>query len=411
MSENAGVLSGIRVVEIGKWLAGPVTGGVLADWGAEVVKIEPVDGDPMRRLYRTMSGSREEKCPPFDMFNRGKRSLAIDVNADGGAAVLDRVIATADVFLTNLRPSFLTRVGLGAEQLTKRFPRLVYASLSGYGPVGPDKDAPGFDVAAFTARSGIAERMQPPGGAPMSLPGGMGDVVTGMALVAGISGALFARERTGRGQIVTTSLLRTGIFSIGMDVSARVGLGRVASVKTRETNTNPLLNCYAAGDGSWFWLMGAESEKHWPRIVDCMSDPSLATDERFATPRGRRRNAPALVARLDELFRTRSRPEWGEMFDRHDVWWTPLNTVDDLPDDPQVLACGALGPGTDPDATAGDVRVVASPVDFSASPISLGARGPAVGSDTAALLEEVGLSAAEIAELRRAGVVAVPGKS
>jgi len=404
-SGAGGLLSGVRVVEMGMWLAGPVAGGVLADWGAEVVKIEPLGGDPMRRLYTTMSGSREDKCPPFDMFNRGKRSLAIDVNADGSAAVLEQVIASADVFLTNMRPAFLARVGLDAERLTARYPRLVYASLTGYGPAGPDKDAPGFDVAAFAARSGIGERMQPPGGPPTSLPGGMGDVVSGMSLVAGICGALFGRERTGRGQLVTTSLLRSGIFSIGMDVSARVGLGRVASVKTRQSTSNPLMNSYPAGDGSWFWLMGAESDKQWPRIVACLGDQGLATDERFATPRDRRRNAAALVARLDEIFLTRGRSEWAERFEEHDVWWSPLTAVDDLVTDPQVLASGALGPGTDADATPEDVRVVASPVDFSTAPISLPARGPLVGADTVAVLSGLGFSAKEIASLEKAGVL------
>jgi crotonobetainyl-CoA:carnitine CoA-transferase CaiB-like acyl-CoA transferase len=371
-----------------------------------VIKVEPLTGDPMRRLYRTMSGSREDKCPPFDMFNRGKRSLAMNINAEGSAAVLDRVIASADVFLTNMRPSFLTRVGLDADQLLERYPRIVYASLSGYGPVGPDKDAPGFDVAAFTARSGIGERMQPPGGAPTSLPGGMGDVVSGMSLVAGICGALLARERTGRGQIVTTSLLRSGVFSIGMDVSARVGLGRVATVKTRENVSNPLMNCYPTGDGSWFWLMGAESEKHWPRIVESVNDASLADDERFASPRERRRNAPELVARLDAIFRTRPRAEWGQIFDEHDVWWTPLNAVNDLLDDPQLLASGALGPGTDEGDESDEVRVIASPVDFSAAPIGLPVRGPEIGADTVGILDELAFEAEDIAALAKAGIVA-----
>ncbi len=395
-----GVLDGVRVVEMGMWVAGPAAGGALADWGADVVKVEPLGGDPMRQLYGRLSGSQEAQCPPFDMFNRGKRSLAIDMNAEGSNAVLDRVIEHADVFLTNMRAGFLDRLGFGAEQLTARYPRLVYASLTGYGPVGPDKDAPGFDVAAFTARSGIGERLQAPGAAPLPLPGGMGDVVSGMSLVAGIVGALFQRERTGTGQVVTTSLLRSGIYSIGMDVSARVGLGRVASVKTRETTPNPLMNCYPTRDGKWFWLIGAESDRHWPRLLACLGDESLVADTRFTSPRDRRRNGPALVAILDELFRNRTRDEWSTAFEAHDVWWAPLNAVDDLLADAQVWASGAFGPEG---ADAGPV--VATPVDFSAEPIRLSPLGPEVGADTAAVLGEAGISPAGIAALEGAGII------
>ena len=420
-----GVLNGVRVVELGMWLAGPVAAGVMADWGADVVKVEPLGGDPMRELYGRLSGSKVEGCPPFDTFNRGKRSLALDINTEEGRDALERVLDQADVFLTNMRASFLRRVGLDADAVLGRHPGIVYATLSGYGPSGPDKDAPGFDVAAFTARSGIGERMQPAGAAPMSLPGGMGDVVSGMSLVAGVVGALFQRERTGRGQVVSTSLLRCGIFSIGMDVSARVGLGRVAPVKTREQAPNPLMNCYAASDGSWFWLMGAESERHWPRLVACLDDEALSTDERFGSARDRRRNGPELVAILDGIFARRTRDEWSEAFAEHDVWWAPVNAVDDLLADQQVIASGAFGPisagvggmgvggmGVG-GMSAGEVRmaeqveepVVASPVDFSADPIRLPRSGPVLGADTAAVLAEAGLDRGTIDALAAAGVI------
>lgn len=391
------MLDGVRVIEVGMWLAGPVAGGLLADWGADVVKIEPVHGDPMRRLYGTLSGSNEKRCPPFDTFNRGKRSVAIDLGADGAASAMDTVISSADVFVTNLRPTFLARVGLGADDLTRRHPRLVYASLTGYGSAGPDKDAPGFDVAAFTARSGIGERMQRQDADPPPLPGGMGDVITGMTMVGGIVGALFARERTGRGQIVTSSLLRTGIFSIGMDVSALLGLGRVANVKDRSHVPNPLMNTYRAGDGKWFWLIGAESDRHWPALRGCLGADELS-DERFATPRDRRRNAPDLVAALDTIFATHSRAEWADRFEHAEVWWTPVNAVADLPEDPQVIASGALGTPGKP--------LLASPIEFADHPLDPDTAGPPVGSDTVAILTECGVAADEIDSLRASGAIA-----
>ena len=158
-----GLLSGIRVVEMGLWVAGPSAGGILADWGADVIKLETPRGDPMRKLYQALSGSQETRCPPFDLHNRGKRSVIVDVNQPAGGELTKKIIGTADVFLTNMRPQYLKRVGLHHEQLLAADPKLVYGSLTGYGLDGPDQDAPGYDLAAFTARSGVSWRSTPPG--------------------------------------------------------------------------------------------------------------------------------------------------------------------------------------------------------------------------------------------------------
>jgi crotonobetainyl-CoA:carnitine CoA-transferase CaiB-like acyl-CoA transferase len=402
------LLNGIRVVEMGLWVAGPAAGGILADWGAEVVKIEMLKGDPMRKLFGALSGSREERCPPFDLYNRGKQSIALDVNHPEGMALAQQLIATADVFVTNMRPQFLQRAGLDHATLLAKHPRLVYASLTAYGLKGPDRDAPGFDMAAFSGRSGLADRATAPGAAPPILPGGMGDNVTAIAIVAGIMGALFHRERSGQGQLVSTSLLRTGIYSIGMDVSTRVGLGRIAPPPPRTKPQNPLMNPYCAGDGKWFWLVGAESERHWPGIVEALGDPALAADERFATPRERRRNAEALVAAIDALAARHTRAEWAAIFRSGDVWWAPINSVDDLLQDPQVLASGALVnvPVAAGQAAPDGFNGVATPVDFSATPAGPAGPPPGVGADADALLKSLGLSDAELARLRGAGVLA-----
>ena len=401
------LLKGIRVVELGLWVAGPAAGGILADWGAEVVKIEMPKGDPMRKLFGALSGSKEERCPPFDLYNRGKKSIALDVNHPDGIALVQRLVATADVFVTNMRPQFLQRAGLDHATLLARHPRLVYASLTAYGLEGPDRDAPGYDMAAFSGRSGIADRATPPGAAPPILPGGMGDNVTAIATVAGIMGALFHRERSGQGQLVATSLLRTGIYSIGMDVATRVGLGRIAPTLPRTRPQNPLMNLYRAGDGLWFWLVGAESERHWPGIATALGAPELIADARFATPRDRRRNGEALVAEFDRLLGQRSRAEWAEIFRRDDVWWAPINSVDDLLTDPQVLASGAfvhvpMAGGALPDAVNG----VATPIDFGLTPAGPAGAPPDIGADADALLEGLGVSRDEVARLRGAGVIA-----
>jgi crotonobetainyl-CoA:carnitine CoA-transferase CaiB-like acyl-CoA transferase len=402
------LLEGIRVVDMGLWVAGPASAGILADWGADVVKLEMLGGDPMRKLFGALSGSKESRCPPFDLYNRGKKSIALDVNQPDGEALAQRLIASADVFITNMRPQFLQRVGLDHAALLAKHPRLVYASLTAYGLEGPDRDAPGYDMAAFSGRSGVADRATPPGAAPPMLPGGMGDNVTAMALVGGIMAALFHRERTGDGQLVSTSLLRTGIYSIGMDVSTRVGLGRIAPAVPRTKPQNPLMNLYRAGDGKWFWLVGAESERHWPGIVQSLGEPALLTDERFVTPRERRRNAEALVARIDEILAGKSRSEWAQVFGQHDVWWAPVNSVDEVLQDPQALAAGAFVnvPVHEGETAPATFNGVATPIDFSATPVGPAGPPPRVGADADSLLEALGIGREEIARLRSAGVLA-----
>ena len=388
-------------------MAGPAAGGILADWGAEVVKIEMPKGDPMRKLFGALSGSKEDRCPPFDLYNRGKKSIALDVNHPDGMALVQRLVATADVFISNMRPQFLERIGLDHATLLAKYPRLIYASLTAYGLDGPDRDAPGFDMAAYSGRSGLADRATPPGASPPVLPGGMGDNVTAITMVSGIMGALFHRERTGLGQMVSTSLLRTGIYSIGMDVATRVGLDRIAPAPSRSKPQNPLMNSYCASDGKWFWLVGAESERHWPGIVNALGGPELLIDERFLTPRERRRNAEVLVLAIDALTARHTRAEWADIFRQHEVWWAPINSVDDLLADPQVLACGAFVnvPVKEGQATPERFNGVATPVDFSATPVSLSGPPPGVSADADALLRELGVAADELERLRATAVL------
>jgi crotonobetainyl-CoA:carnitine CoA-transferase CaiB-like acyl-CoA transferase len=402
------LLSGIRVIELGLWVAGPAAAGILADWGAEVIKIEMPSGDPMRRLFGALSGSREERCPPFDLYNRGKRSIALDINTVEGVDLVRRLISSADVFLTNMRPQFLQRVGLDSATLLAARPDLIYASLTAYGLEGPDRDAPGYDMAAFSGRSGIAERATPQGAAPPILPGGIGDNVSALSLVAGIAGALFHRERTGQGQLVSTSLLRNGVYGIGMDVSTRLGLGRIAPAQSRLKPQNPLMNVYQAQDDRWFWLIGAESERHWPGILAATGLEDLAVDTRFATPRDRRRHGTELVAIFDQTFASKPRDDWGRIFVEHDVWWAPVQSVDELVCDPQAIASGAFVsvPAVDGDAYAEVFNSVATPIDFSATPAAPAGPPPAIGADTEALLDSLGVDRGVRERLRQAGVLA-----
>ena len=401
------LLKGIRVVELGLWVAGPAAGGIMADWGAEVVKIEMPKGDPMRKLFGALSGSKEDRCPPFDLYNRGKKSVALDINHPDGIALVQQLVATADVFVSNMRPQFLERIGLDHTTLLAKHPHLIYASLTAYGLEGPDRDAPGYDMAAFSGRSGLAERATPAGASPPVLPGGLGDNVTAITMVSGIMAALFHRERTGQGQMVSTSLLRTGIYSIGMDVSTRVGLGRIGAAPSRTKPQNPLMNSYCASDGKWFWIVGAESERHWPGIVTALGDSTLLTDERFTTPRERRRNSQALVLAIDVLTARHTREEWSVIFKTHDVWWAPINSIDDVIEDAQALACGAFVkvPVHKGEDAPKSFNGVATPIDFSLTPVGPAGPPPRVSADTDALLAELGLDEAKVQRLRDLGVL------
>src|SRR5262245_4981308 len=195
----SGPMQGVRVVELGFWVAGPSAAGILADWGADVVKLEPPDGDPFRALFLAMVGQAMPINPPFELDNRGKRSIALDLTRPEGRQLAYKLIDGADVFVSNFRPEILERFGLDYPSLSRRNPRLVYASVTGYGLEGPDRDRPAYDVGAFWSRAGIATALTTPGGDPPMQRGAMGDHTTGMTAAGGIAAALFSREKTGQG--------------------------------------------------------------------------------------------------------------------------------------------------------------------------------------------------------------------
>ncbi|MFN2427693.1 MAG: CaiB/BaiF CoA transferase family protein [Candidatus Binatia bacterium] len=388
------MLEGIRVVEMGVWVAGPAAGGILADWGADVIKVEAPSGDPMRGFFRLSIGSDVPHNPPFDLDNRGKRSVVLDLGTDAGRAAIERVLATADVFVSNMRPAALARFGLGHEELLARHPRLVYASVTGYGLEGEEAGRPGYDVGAFWARTGAADLFRVPGEPPLALRGGFGDHVTGIAAVAGILGALLERGRTGRGRLVETSLLRTGMYCLGWDLGIQLVYDKLRGTLPRTESDNPMVNCYRAKDGAWFWLIGLESDRHFPMLCEAIERLELRLDERFKTPQGRRNNRRELIAILDSIFLQRTRDEWAKSFDREGVWWVAVQTPAEVVRDPQALANGGIvevegGPGRE------NYRAVASPVGFrdgaEVTPPSALRAVPALGADTADVLREAGL--------------------
>lgn len=397
-----GPLRGVKVVELGVWVAGPAAGGILADWGADVVKIEPPTGDPAR-TFRRMLGGDLPTNPVFELDNRSKRSVAVDLSSDEGREVAYDLIDGADVFLTNIRMSALERAGLGPSTLRGRNPGLVYGIVTGYGLTGPEADRPAYDIAAFWARSGLAAALTPPGGDLPFQRGGMGDHSVGMTAAGMISAALFARERTGEGDLVSTSLLRQGAYTIGFDVNIALMWGLPVRVGTRTTMGNPAINNYSAGDGRRFWIVGLEGQRHWPPLARVVGHPEWLTDPRYATPLERFHNSAALIAELDAIFATRPLDEWAEVFATEpDFFWAPVQTIDELVTDRQFVASGGL---VDVPDESGSMTMLATPAEFADHRAGPRFRAPRLGEHSTEVLEGLGYAPERIEHLLTTGAV------
>jgi crotonobetainyl-CoA:carnitine CoA-transferase CaiB-like acyl-CoA transferase len=382
----AGPVEGIRVVELGVWVAGPAAGGILADWGADVVKIEPPGGDPAR-MFGRMLGCDLGTNPPFEMDNRSKRSIVLDLATEDGRSAALELISTADVFLTNIRLAALRRIGLDFAAVAARNTRLVYGVITGYGDTGPDADRPAYDVAAFWSRAGLAHLLTRPGQTPPFQRGGMGDHMAGMTLAAAICAALVARNRTGKGQLVTTSLYRQGAYTVSFDLNTYLLTGQPIAIGQRESMGNPCMNNYAAADGRRFWIVGLEAGRHWPALCRVVGHPDWLTDPRFADARTRAANAVELIGELDEIFATKPLAEWAEVFAAEpEFFWSPINGVEDVVSDDQFHAAGGIVYVPDGDAS---VPMVATPADFHGTPWAPRSTAPQLGEHTAEVLAEL----------------------
>ncbi|MGE0730748.1 MAG: CaiB/BaiF CoA transferase family protein [Acidimicrobiia bacterium] len=382
-------LRGVRVVELAHWAAGPAAGGVLADWGADVVKVEPPEGDPMRHLFGRPTGTDDgpvRHAPSFSAMNRAKRSVAVDLATADGRALFEALLERADVFLTNVRPAALERLGLAPDAVRRRFGRLVYCSVSAYGWEGPARDDAGYDLAGFFARTGVLHQLTPPGASPSPYMNGMGDLFTAMSAVAGILAALQERHRTGRGRFVEATLLRTGLWSMAGELSLAASGGNPRPVADRTDSATPLFNVYRAGDDRWFVLVGVEADRHLPAVLRALDLAHLLEDERFNSGAAVRRHRQAFIAVLDERLATRSLAEWAERFAAEDVWWAPVQTPAEAAADPQGEAAGAW---VDYDNGAG--RAVDAPIRFDGHDRRTTADAPALGAHTAELRRELGL--------------------
>jgi crotonobetainyl-CoA:carnitine CoA-transferase CaiB-like acyl-CoA transferase len=398
-----GPLAGIKVVEMGVFVAGPAAAAVLGDWGAEVVKIEnPEGGDPIRALMAMgLVPFEPEINPALELDNRNKRSVTLDVQKPEGREVLLRLLRNSDVFVSNIRAQALERLRLGYRDLKAWNPRLVYATLSGYGTRGPDKDRAAFDYAAFWARSGAMASLGEPGGPPPTQRPAMGDHPAGLALAGAISAALYHREKTGEGQEIHLSLFQAGLWMMASDIETALITG-LGYVPTGRLVPNPLWNHYRARDGKWFHLVMLQADRYWPKFCAAIGEPDLAKEERYDGVVKRARNAAALIEKFDRVFATKDLSEWAEIFDRYELIWAPVQTVLEASADAQALALEAFA--SVPHRSGQEIRVLKSPVEFGGTPPTIRRGAPELGEHNEEVLLEHGYSWEDLAALREKGV-------
>ena len=380
--------AGLRVVELGVWVAAPLAAALLADWGADVIKVEAPAGDPMRQVFGSLGIDSDMPNPAFSLDNRGKRSVVLDLRDPEGHRHLDDLLATADVFITNLRPDSLEGLGLEPGATVGRHPRLVYCSISGYGLRGDDRNRPTYDIGAFWARSGLSMQMADHEGSPLNARGGIGDHITGLAALAGLLAAVMEQRDTGRGQVVEVSLLRTGTYVLGWDLGLQMTLGKVARAESREKNQAPLMNPYRAGDGRWFFLTGLEAGRHIAAVCRALDHPELLEDPRFADATSMRRHRSDVIAILDEIIAEHPLSVWAERFDEEGVWWAPAQTPAEVVVDPQLLANEGIVEIEGGD-TGSAQRSVNGPVSFSEMAGVRRRPVPALGQHTEEVLRDV----------------------
>ena len=392
-------LDDVTVIEIDNWMASPSAGAILADLGADVIKIEPLSGDPMRDMGRPAKVSEAKKKfdYQFDVSNRGKRSIAVDLDSEAGMEVVFSLIARADVFMCNLLRHRQDKFGLDPDSIKQANSRIVHATLTGYGTQGPEAHRPGYDVTAFFGRSGLYDAMREgeTGTVPMARPA-QGDHTTGLAFVSAILAALRLAERTGEAQVVETSLYETAIWTQATDYAITAVDLAPLRPRSRENMILPTANRYPCGDGKWI-VLNMPEESAWPKLCRVIEREDLLADERLQDVRGRFQHMPELVAAIDEALSHRTRDQWGEIFDANDMIWGPVLGLHEVASDPQADALGVFPTIHSPDI--GPYRTVAAPMRF--ADVQVGPKGPApkLGQHTREILSEAGHGIEEIEAL------------
>lgn len=400
-------MEGVRVLEVGIYAFVPAAGAVLADWGSDVVKVEhPEAGDPLRSLvaYGVKPGDGGVTYL-WEVLNRGKRSVGIDIGTPGGREVLLGLAERSDVFLTNFLGPARRRLGIDVDDVTARNPRIIYARGTGHGPRGPDADKGGYDGVSFWARSGVSVAAMPDDASyPIALPGpAYGDIQSGMHLAGGVAAALYHRERTGRGAVVDSSLLAGGLWAMQASIAGAYagGLEQLPQ-RDRRHPPNPLWNVYRTADARFVTLSMLESDRYWPGFCIAADRVDLLVDERFETSESRTANIEACVEILDDLFAGHTLEAWKQILGSQEGPWSVVHTTREVLDDVQAEANAYLHwVKYDNGAT---LPLVNAPAQFDGQPASL-ERAPAHAADTDEVLLEAGLTGDDLIRLKEQGAI------
>ena len=403
-----GILEGLKVVDMGHVVAVPAAGAMLADWGADVTKIEPFTGEIARGIGRTGGASRVKTYPGgevlwvFQMLNRNKRGVAVDLKKERGREILYELVQRSDVFMSNYEMSALKGLGLDYASLSEINPRLVYAVLNGYGTTGPDRDQRGFDFSAAWAHSGMQFLIGEPGSPPPPQRGGLMDRVAGAHIVAGVLAALRYRDRTGEGQELDLSLYHTGVWTLATDIQlALIGLPTPKHDRTQARN--PLWNTYRTRDDRWLWLSMLQSDLSWPDFCRAIEKPELENDPRFNTMEVREQNSEELVGILDDIFISRNVEEWEGRLREHNCIYSRVQNPLEVITDPQAIANDFFADINHP--IGGEEKLVNTPVRFHQNPASIRTPAPEVGQHTEEILLELGYDWDGITDLKEKGVI------
>ena len=393
----------LLVIDCASFIAGPAAATIMSDFGARVIKIEPPGiGDSYRQLIKTPGMPTATRDYYWTLDNRNKESLALDLKHEAARPIFEALLRKADVFITNFPGPIRDRLKLRPDDTFALNPRLIYASLTPYGEEGPEKDRTGYDATAYWARSGLMDAVRATSVTEpaFSVPG-MGDHPTAMALYAAIATALYKRERTGKGSVVSTSLLANGLWSNACYMQAAL-CDADMSVRLERGMRGPLTELYACKDGRWFMLVLLNQAREWPLLLDCIGKPEWASDPRFLTPTDRRTNAPALLHELEKIFATRDWLDWRAIFVKAGITFGPIARPADHMSCPQVAANNFLPEFADEKG----LRTIDSPFHLAGETKQTPHMSPAIGQHTSNILAEVGLGAAEIKQLIDEGAAA-----